>query len=323
MVVTFGLYVVVWTLRLAEDMRRTDQAKTRPALYGIGSLLPLVNLFVFHHQARQLRAALGGAALAPGAPRPVFLTMMVLGLGGTLTILGILDTMLPYLAVLLVYPLPWILLQGDVDRLRERRRVAEDTGWTWPPRRFRRGHYWVGVPGGLLVGMALLGAWGEIAWSRGEKIGSGQWIQGESRLFRLPIAQSGWRHVAAESLGDPDADLAISRIGSSTSVLAYTHSRATLDDTVRNRFRLMLDTDPDMSHHEQRRLQPSDGRRVSMAYYYGRQGILAYHWWVATAKVGNLAVEVIGGSDGEPGHRAEVEKMVRGLVFAEPVRAEP
>ena len=62
-VFTSGLYAIFWTLRVAKDMRRHLDSSVRPYLFAVGSIIPVVNLFVVYHGNVPINVEVGGQAL--------------------------------------------------------------------------------------------------------------------------------------------------------------------------------------------------------------------------------------------------------------------
>jgi hypothetical protein len=134
MVLSFGIYLPFWGMRLARDMRKRFPKISHPGMYFLGWLLGLSAPFVAYTQGSQIRR-LNMMAGQPPAPNPTLL----LGLFLLTFVSGFLlkDDPGPVwlLHFLVLVPAPVLLMQRAVNRYKL---TLTEPRWSSPPFRFTR-----------------------------------------------------------------------------------------------------------------------------------------------------------------------------------------
>jgi hypothetical protein len=289
MVLSFGIYLPFWGMRLARDMRKRFPKISHPGMYFLGWLLGLSAPFVAYTQGSQIRR-LNMMAGQPPAPNPTLL----LGLFLLTFVSGFLlkDDPGPVwlLHFLVLVPAPVLLMQRAVNRYKL---TLTEPRWSSPPFRFTRLQYLLLALGLIVSILVVVGSVEIWSRSRGETLAAGQVVRGDSGLYTLKIPSSDWKAMPAGEF-DEDADLSLYGPTVDTWVVAFVDRGPgwDLDASVDARRDLIVASDLEV--REERRLLPGTLIPVSYAHYRGTDPILGEQvWWVATLVTDDSRIEIV------------------------------
>lgn len=316
---TFGIYALFWVGRFAADLRRHVNPKVRPALWVLGSLLPFVAIFVGYRIASQVAALNASHGQRIGPNRWVIVALIALSnllltflpSGNGVPISG---DMAVLAAILTIVPVPWLLLQRQLNGYKAR---LEGVNWAYAAKG-------VTVWQGLLLALGLVfwvligvGLAPELQRWQGERLQASGAVQGASRLYSVTPAFDGWVRMPPGSV-EQDADLELYGPTSDTMAVAYvlTGNGRSVDEVVDTR-RALIEADlNDFTVEEFRVILPDSFLPVSYARYEGNAllGTERQVWWVATIAGKSATVEVIARTTQAAGEMDNIEALVRSLT---------
>ncbi len=316
-----GLYILLWSQRLAEDLRRHDD-RIRPWRYGLGVALPVVGWLLLYRLARGIKALREGAgqrfgptafAAAESAIALIALYQFgLLALPQEPVVIGI-----ALLVVLALLPLPFLFLQHRLNAFKASLgQEAQAAGAAARPETEKTFYLALGV---FLMGLALHAGY---AWTsdtavraRGTPIAAGWPVTGVSGLYSLAAPDEGWVRVGEDDIRG-GTDLSLYGASAQTTLVVYVEcDPLSLDDRVDFRRGKMRQSLTELSISERRVLLPGTAVPVSYAHYDGRakKDGKRRAWRVATAARDDFLVEVVAGSSGNALERTTMESLVKSL----------
>ncbi len=332
-VLTFGAYTVFWVGHMAGDLRRHADARTRPWLYVLGFLSLLFQPVVAARFARHLAALNAGSGKKVGPPPWV---VVALTLAAIAIVLGpffltfedgrlfafedqAFRDLLLFAAVTALIALPWLLLQRQLNVFKAQ---LQGVVWTAPPHRVTVPQYFALSFGLLFWGVSGLAF--KIASfdfdpvPTGVALEAGAEIRGDSGLYALSVAGSGWRRLPGGSIAE-DSDLELAGPGSNTRVVVYVNSAEgeRLDDFVDYRRRSIRDASDSLEVEEVRELLDGTQLPVSFARYRAESQLFGDFetYWVATIRSDDKVIEVLGWTDSHGTGPAAIEGLVKSLTL--------
>ncbi len=314
------VYPLVWTYRFAEDIRRHRRRRVRPWLYvvaWIGSL-GLAMPYVVYRQARWIHR------LHSENDRTTWPTAKMVGIGAALILAAAISVglasvagALPGLAIFalivllwLVYPLPWVVMQRQLNIYKASRPVGL---WTSKPYRLGIHHYLA-----MIVGFCLVGAIGYSAYLNtsprlaGQQIAAETHVMGRSGRYTVTAPGDNWVRARQGTLAD-NADLELIGKNLETQVVgrALTGDRWTLDSLGVARREAIAAGGELISAEEERTLLPNTINPVSYARYVVRRGDATIVFSVVTVITEGEAFEIVGFTPEAGGSAPQIETLVR------------
>jgi hypothetical protein len=319
-VFTGGIYVFFWTVRVASDIRRHLDSSVRPWLYALALAIPLVGLLVVYRQASQIQmlSKNGGLTQRPQPKVIVLLTLAVLFVWSAFdrSIGNSNDWYAQYLSLipgLLIAPIPWLLMQQQLNRFKVSKLSGSETHWKSTPFKLTRLQYAALLPGILFIGLGVYDTYNNVWRYSGELLAKNETISSDQELYYLTVPNDGWKRIARGTISkESDLELFSTSIGASAIVYTRCGTNLQMDLVVQNRRDLLQNDWDEFGYYEERQLLREIYIPISYARYSGTMSGQSALWWAATFITDNAAVEVVAGGMGQ-GDTGQIERLIRSL----------
>lgn len=317
---TIGIYQFFWLRRFATDMRRHVDPDIRPWLYVVALFVPMAPPFLAWRLTGLLTRLDETPARHIGPPRWVIVaTAALTGLVGTGMMFadaeGGLLVIIALLLSIAVLPLPWLLLQRQLNHYKQSLAGAD---WTSRPYRFTKLQYGALACGVMLSALTAIGLYVEFERHRGERLEQDARIGGASGLYTLTVPDYGWVRVPPGTI-EQRTDLELYGPTVDTWAVVRHESRDDRNmDLVVNDRRLLIDDDLFSPSSNEVRIMREDLMPISFVRYRGRDVIgITQTIWVATLLTDDVVIEVIAGTSEGPRIQGDLESLVKSLSLAE------
>jgi hypothetical protein len=299
-VATGGLYLAYWVYQLTRALDIDREHRRTPWFWGVAALCPLLGWLLLYQLCCYVQRSLPDARLQPKA--------MALAYAAFAVLLALPPVRACWSFGIVVLPLPWFLLQLEVNRLAPKaQRVTP--AWRWAVR-------WAVIAAGLVAVSAISytqdmpevrAALAQVALTT-----DGVAIAGTPVRFKLPSRD--WRIARPGTRGDASAALELTGPTPATWLVAYVHegSQTSLGDRVDLR-RSLVSGDATLDRFEERRffLQTWPTRVASRAIYGVKNGPLQYDLFaVATIALDTGTVEIIAHSERGEKHESALLAII-------------
>jgi hypothetical protein len=309
---TLGGYLVFRGYRVARRLDEGARAGRVQALaWACAALFAPAACAYLYEAGRLTRARIAVVGAAPGRWSLALPPLLYLAIG-----VGLLASRLSALwaPLVLLLPIPFVLLQADLNRL-EAARLEPSAGPT-AARTRAPSRWWIAA----LLPIAAFCLWrldGRAARSlrTARVLAANSEVANASGSFSLRVPSRGWEQVAAGGIGDGGEALGLRKDRNEVWVVVYTQTATgtSLDEVVGFRRGLIQEERAYLLGIEETRffLTGADLVPASYAKYRLKYPTALAVYMVLTTTVGDEIVEVVG--FGYPDNQQDVEKLVRSL----------
>jgi hypothetical protein len=310
LILTLGFYSLFFLYRAAKDLRDHGNPKITPWLYPFSTLIWIATAFAAHKLATAAEDRVGFERSSSWGS-PALITLLASAGQIAMAASGISNLTLWYLAAVFLYSTPWLLLQRQLNLIKQ---DQPPDAFVTPPWRYTR-LQWAALGVGALVCVVIgFAVRQDLVRLSGEKLVAGETYADPRDRFEFVIPAAGWTIVGPGYLGE-DSDLELLGPGDSDWAIVFVHDQTgwRIDDLVEFRFSLLNEELP--GYREVRRF--IDGTEIAASYagYYGMSPIDGRSEYSVTSFVtDNTAVEFIVYTAGSS------NRIERGRRLAESIR---
>ena len=316
---TLGAYSLFFMYKTARDLRDHADAGMTPWLYPLSVLIGLANAIA--------GARLAGAAQTLTTPQqrmasadPWLVGILIFIAHLALTVLGAVTIQSLWVLGLLLFTVPWLLLERQLTVVKAAWANAQ---YRTRPRRFTKWQWGAVALGCALWALISIALWQDVVRWRGTAIPAGVAHVDPQQRFSVTPSRNGWLIVAPGSVTE-DAELELLGPGPVDWAVVHVTEQAgwELDAVVDNRYAAISELDEAVRFAEKRELVPGTHTVVSQATYRGTDpfdGSYVYH--VASYVTEQRAVELIVYSAGALRASSGAEELARSLKPLSPKEA--
>jgi hypothetical protein len=322
-VASCGAYLLFRAYLVARRLDAPSRASRARALVWPAALLFAPAACAYLYEVTRLSRLESAARGAPRARRPLLAAPLLYAAIG-LALLASPAAPL-WSPLLLLLPLPFLLVQAEINALEAARAAAAARGPAaappaapapaWPPARRA-------VP---IIAAALLPVTAFVVWrldrdtasslKTSRRLAAGAVVADKAAQFSLRVPTRGWEQIGPGGVGDGSEEFALRSQRGEVWVVVYTQPMAnsSLDDVVAYRRGLIREERATLHKIEEQRffLEGADLVPASFVRYRMRYPRAWGSFQVLTTNVGDTYVEVVG--FGLDGAETDVTKLVRSL----------
>jgi hypothetical protein len=311
LLLTVGTYSLFFMYKTARDLRAHTDERLTPWLYPPSVLIGLANAIAGARLA-SVTATLATPEQRMAAAAPGLIGALIFVAHLALTILGTVTVQSLWVLGLVLFTVPWLLLERQLNVVKLSRRNAQ---YRTRPYRFTKLQWAAVALGGLFWVLILMTLWQDVVRWRGTALAAGVAHADSQQRFSVTPPRDGWLIVAPGAVAE-DAALELLGPGPLDWAVAHVTEQAgwELDALVDNRYAEISALDEDVQFAEKRELLPGTHTVVSRATYRGTDafdGAYVYH--VAAYVTTQRAVELIVYSAGPERARSGAEELARSL----------
>lgn len=266
LVLTCGVYVLFYLYKTARDLRDHMERDVTPWLYPLSTLIGLANAIAGARLAGVARRVARHEQLRDSAS-PGVVGALIFVAHVALTVTGTLTVQSYWVPAVLLFAVPWLLLERQIDVVRA---AWPNVHYRTKPHRFTKLQWAALVLGGILWALILVGLWDDVVRLRGTALAAGVAYEDPEGRFSLTPSRSGWLIVAPGSVVE-DAELEL--YGPSAENWAVVHvieqAGRDLDTVVDVRYGEISAVDENVRFTEKRELLPGTNTVVSRSSYRG------------------------------------------------------
>lgn len=308
---TCGAYSLFYLYKTARDLRNHADRELTPWLYPLSTLIGLANAIAGARLAGVAERHASYAQRRPSAT-PALIGILIFVAHGVLTVGGNLTVQSVWVLGVLLFAVPWLLLERQLDVIKG---SLPDAGFRTQPYRFTKLQWATVALGGVVWVLIAFTLWDDVVRWRGTALAPAVAYHDPQGRFSLTPERSGWLVVPQ---GTVTEDAALDLYGPGVTDWAVVHvieqAGGDLDAMVELRYGEIRTVDENVRVTEKRELVPGTTTVLSHASYRGTEpidGAFVYH--VAAFVNEHRSVELITYSAGVDRASSGTEALARSL----------
>ncbi len=307
---SFGLYAMIWTYRIAKDIRNHLDHKIRPWHYPLISLMPIGMVFVGVRQAKQLRL-IGMENAQTELTNPWLIGILLFFMAILTFVSNKIDEFAIWIILILVLPIPWLLLQYQVNLIKN---SLIQPNWILPTRSSK-----IMKKLGIFVGILILilfgiGFYEQYPRFAGKALSLGKTVEDADGLYSVRIPGADWKRAEPGTLAIGTV-LEIYGPTIKTWAVSYVHTNWTLDEAVHARRVAMQENAEDITFTEHREFIKTTLVPISHAVFATKDPLWGdeLYWWVSTIETEDRTIELIVHTSEELKVQVQAEMLAKSL----------